>query len=180
MTNKIQFNATDYFNNPEGYTLETRGGVKVPKEALSKSDNLEPGETHPFEYDHPESGRWYITENGNVFSSESLDEKDLFMIPITQDIPFTLEDFKSGKYDITDKKYKAKPLAAFWSEKLLVLSIIWEEYGSIDYKPSMFDQLLLIEKPITPYTHPEMYEVSDDYVSVSFSEVVQAFKNRNK
>jgi hypothetical protein len=161
--NQQEFN---YETHLEGkHRLVTRGGIEVPKEAVERH-NPTSGE-HYFKYNHPKSGNWYITNSGKVFTyKESLN--DLFMLPIEpidETIPFDLEKFKSGEFNlvcIADKKQEV-PLFTSWCNGNKMMSVVWDSCGVAQLELSQLkENFVLKRKPTSPYTHPHLYEVSDD------------------
>lgn len=156
MNQKQQFNAELYFANPQAWTLETRGGEEVSKETLKK--DIEKSSAHKYSYTKKTGTTFYIRSNGELYSDEQ-SKNDLFMIPITTDIPFTLEDFKTGKYDVVDTV--TEKVAEYVKSYPLSLLVVYES-ESVRYEERFYHNLRLRPKPISPFTHPELYEVSDN------------------
>ena len=156
MSQKQQFNAELYFANPQAWTLETRDGVKIPKDKLEENKS---SSIFAYKYLHPDSKIRYrtITEIGQWGGSSS--KYDLFMIPLATDIPFTLEDFNTGNYDVVWNDWPI--IAAFYDEANCRFSILAKGFGACN---TSLDNtaLKLRPRPISPFTHPELYEVSDN------------------
>lgn len=151
MSQKQQFNAELYFANPQAWTLETRGGVK--------GSNLIDLGNGLYKVSTIESDYLTVFKNGNFYQDERECKYDLFMIPITTDIPFTLEDFKTGKYDVVDTV--TEKVAEYVKSYPLSLLVVYEsEY--VRYEERFYHNLRLRPRPMTPFTHPELYEVSDN------------------
>ena len=154
MSQKQQFNAELYFANPEAWTLETRGGLK--------GSNLIDLGNGLYKLSTIESDYLTVFKNGNFYQDERECKYDLFMIPIqplTTDIPFTLEDFKTGKYDVVDTV--TEKVAEYVKSYPLSLLVVYES-ESVRYEERFYHNLRLRPRPMTPFTHPELYEVSDN------------------
>jgi hypothetical protein len=159
--NQIEFNYETFLKGK--HKLVTRGGIKVPREAVGIQNPIS-GE-YKFKYNHPNSGLWYITNNGKIFSYDKTSNNDLFMIPIQTDetIPFDLEKFKSGEYTVEWHKGDEEVLFSTWDKEDERLLIFWKINGLVSYDiREARNGIVMRKKPISPFTHPHLYEVSGD------------------
>jgi hypothetical protein len=166
--NQIEFKYETFLEGK--HKLVTRGEIEVPREALKPYSSIS------FPY-------CYLSTNGIVYSIGRTglfdhpnrgSEYDLLMIPIEsikeptktdETIPFDLEKFKSGLYKVIDKK-GVEPLNAIWNEHRKEMVLIYKDnYPECFISETYYEHLRLIPIEPTPYTHPQMYEVSDDEFS---------------
>jgi len=161
--NKQEFNYETYLEGK--HKLVTRGGIEVPRENLMKYNGI----SFVYCYLNPSDKIVYSTGKTGLFDHPNAGSAhDLLMIPIEpiqtdETIPFDLEKFKSGEYEIVYKHDGDIPVFAVWSEYKNMLVVIWEKEGSANFMEQEAKlYLLLRKKPISPFTHPHLYEVSDD------------------
>jgi hypothetical protein len=150
------------------YKLVTRGGIEVPKESVKPYNSI----SFPYCYLSPNGTVYSIGRTGLFDHPNRGSEHDLLMIslesiqePIQTDetIPFNWDDYITDNFDIVDLKttdniiYHSPNLNAEW------VQIVFEQRGAMNYKwREAHECLALKPRPITPYTHPQLYEVSDD------------------
>jgi len=166
--NPIEFNYETFLEGK--HKLVTRGGIEVPREALSENAHANYAYKYKLNVDEV-----FIYANGKPFCGRKECEYDLFMIPIQTDetIPFDLEKWKSGEWDVVDNEDGAIANNAYWVPAIDTLVLIWGKDAlpyEKDYAP---EALSLRKKPISPFTHPHLYEVSGcidaDYESGYYS-----------
>jgi hypothetical protein len=157
--NQIEFKYETFLEGK--HKLVTRGEIEVQREYIKPKD-------HPtYKYSVWVNGFNYsVTNNGFRFSSTSESEYDLFMIPIKsiqtdETIPFDLGKFKSGEWDVvSDNGLKVEYATILSYERLLVC------YGDMyDIFGFGNQHISLRKKPISPFTHPHLYEVSNDEIN---------------
>ena len=139
------------------YRLVTRGGTEVPREAVKPYKSI----TFPYCYLHPNGTVYSLTKNGRFKDNNRYSEYDLFMIPIQTDetIPFDLDKFKSGEWDVVSTNTGETAEFAKWLQSISAMGVIWNDECN-EFEQHEFNLLRLKRKPITPYRHPHLYEVS--------------------
>lgn len=155
--NQIEFNYETFLEGK--HNLVTRGGIKIPKENFRKRNS------DPYCYEYKNNGCWYsVTSNGHYNVGKSEVSYDLLMIPIQTDetIPFDLEKFKSGEWDVVDNEGD-EILGHLWNKHRNELVVMFKHKMSECFVDGAYEEhISLRKKPISPFTHPELYEVSDD------------------
>jgi hypothetical protein len=160
MKNQQEFNYELFLTGK--YRLQTRGGIEVNE---IKADLFDPIYKYRYEIKHDDIGLKRVNAKGEWYAN-SVNDFDLFMIPIEpidETIPFDLDKFKSGEWDVVSTNTGEIAEFAKWLQSISAMGIIWNDECN-EFEQHEFNLLRLKRKPISPFTHPHLYEVSDNEI----------------